>query len=92
MVDDFQRIYQLSDNTEEKETLKWSQNLAFHQLELELQDIGQKPWASLICHERALKVNEYYFSMNTTFIWRESIDDGAVLVSEINLPDALYTM
>ena len=54
--------------------------------------MAEKPWTTLICHERALKVNDFYFSMNTTFNWREHKEKNEELIDEACLNEALYTL
>ena len=39
-----------------------------------------------------MKVQDYYFSVNTTFHWRETSGKSDVLVSETNIPEAFYIL
>lgn len=39
-----------------------------------------------------MKVQDYYFSVNTTFHWRELSGKSDVLVSETNIPEAFYIL
>ena len=39
-----------------------------------------------------MKVQDYYFSINTTFHWRDPLGKSEVLISETVLPEALYTL
>lgn len=55
-------------------------------------EIQKKAWAQFCISERVIKVQNYCFSMNTSFFWKQNEDESYTLLSEQHMPQSYYVM
>ena len=61
-------------------------------LEEELQEKARLPWVTMSITQRVLKIQNYCFSLNTNFLWKDTDDPSQTLIVEQSFADAMYIL
>ena len=92
VITDQQQILKLVDSGAGKGQAIQQIDMSHHSLADELEELGNLPWQSWVISDRILVIDEFNFSMNSSFFWQKKLPKDRMLLEDKNLPGTLKSI
>jgi len=84
-------VIKLEDSGNGKANVLYSVDMTENELEDEIEVIKKLPWTSIVMNDRVLVIDEYSFSLRSSFVFQRPVPDYQKLIQESNLPATLQS-
>lgn len=92
ILTDDELVIKIEDPGNGKANTIFSFDMSVHELEDEVELIEKMPWCSVVVSDRVLVIDDYNFSLRSSFFWQTKTPEDRKLVQEVNLLGTLSSI